>query len=100
MVTGMEADFEQSYWIAADKNVKQALREIKEFIDYLENAKRELVLASARLSSDGATRFIGPSAEVAVTGIIHAINYLEVCRSRIKDTDLVTTTRSLASLEI
>ena len=95
----MEADFEQAYWKAADENVKHALHEIKEFIDFLENAKRELVLASARLSSDEAMGFIGPGAEVAVTGIVHAINYLEVCRSRIKDTDLVTTTRSLASLQ-
>jgi len=95
----MEADFERSHWEAVDSDTKQALHAIKEFIDYLENAKKELVLASTRLSTEEAVHYIGPSAEVALTGIAHAIDYLSVCRNTIQDNDLVVTTRALARLK-
>lgn len=94
----MEADFERAHWEKADGNTKQALLAIKEFIDYLENAKKELVLASTRLSTEESIHYIGPSAEVALTGIVHAIDYLTVCRNTIQDNDLVVTTRALARL--
>lgn len=90
----MEAEFEKAYWDEQDKNARQILTEIRHFIDYLEVVKREVVIASARLSSDEAVRYIGPSAEVAVAGLVHAIDYLLVCRSHIQETDLVATTRS------
>jgi hypothetical protein len=94
----LEADFERAHWEKADSSTKQALRSIKEFIDYLENTKKELVLVSTRLSVEEAVHYIGPSAEVALTGIAHAIDYLVVCRSTIQDNDLVVTTRALARL--
>ena len=94
----MEADFERAHWQKADSSTKEALRSIKEFIDYLENTKKEIVLASARLSTEEAVRYVGPSAEVALTGIVHAIDYLTVCRNTIQDNDLVVTTRALARL--
>jgi hypothetical protein len=95
----MQVDVERSQWETADSNARKALRAIREFIDYLENMKRELCLESARLSSDETIKFIGPGTEVAVTGIVHAINYLAVCRTRIQETDLVLTTRFLARLK-
>ena len=94
----MEADFERAHWQRADSSTKEALRSIKEFIDYLENTKREILLASARLSTEEAVHYVGPSAEVALTGIVHAIDYLTVCRNTIQDNDLVVTTRALARL--
>jgi hypothetical protein len=95
----MQADIEWSQWKTADSNARKALRAIREFIDYLENMKRELCLESTRLSSDETIKFIGPGTEVAVTGIVHALDYLAVCRSRIQETDLVLTTRFLAGIE-
>jgi hypothetical protein len=94
----LEADFERAHWEKADSSTKQSLRSIKEFIDYLEITKRELVLASTRLSTEEAVHYIGPGAEVALTGITHAIDYLAVCRNMIQDNDLVVTTRALARL--
>ena len=94
----MEADFERAHWQKADSSTKEALRSIKEFIDYLENTKKEIVLASARFSTEEAVHYVGPSAEVALTGVAHAIDYLTVCRNTIQDNDLVVTTRALARL--
>ena len=94
----MEADFERAHWQKADSTTKEALRSIKEFIDYLENTKKEIVLASARLSTEEAVHYVSPSAEVALTGLSHAIDYLTVCRNTIQDNDLVVTTRALARL--
>ena len=94
----MEGDIERDYWEAADDEAKQVLHEIREFIDYLENVKKEVALASARMSSDEAVKYISQSAEVAVVGLAHAINYLSVCRAQIQEKDLVLTTRSLAEL--
>ena len=93
----MEGGSERAYWVRADRAAKQKLQMIREFVDYLEGVKREVVLASARLSSDETSQIIGPSAEVAVAGIVHAINYLAVCRTSIQENDLVLTTRALAS---
>lgn len=90
----MEAEIERAFWEAEDNNTRQALRDIKEFVDYLENLKREVAFASTRLSSDQAIKYIGPSAEVAIAGILHAIDYLSVCRAQVQETDLVLTTRS------
>lgn len=95
----MEADIERSIWEKADGDVRNALRAIREFIDYLENMKRELCLQSARISSDETVKFIGPGTEVALTGIVHAMDYLAVCRSHIQVKDLVLTTRFLARLQ-
>jgi hypothetical protein len=94
----LEADTERAYWKAADVEARQALHDIKEFVDYLENLKREVALASTRLSSDQAVKYIGPSAEVAIAGILHAIDYLSVCRAQVQETDLVLTTRSRIEL--
>jgi hypothetical protein len=94
----MEADLERIHWQKADSSTREALRSIKEFIDYLESTKKEIVLASTRLSTEEAVHYIGPSAEVALTGIVHAIDYLTVCRNTIQDNDLVVTTRALARL--
>ena len=94
----METDFERAHWEKADSNTKEVLRSIREFIDYLENTKKEIVLASTRLSTEEAVHYVGPSADVALTGIIHAIDYLTVCRNTIQDNDLVVTTRALARL--
>ena len=99
MGIGMEANFERAYWEQADCATKKKLRGIKEFVDYLENVKKEICLASARLSTDESLGVIGPGAEVAVAGIVHAIDYLCVCRGGIQDKDLVLTTRALAALE-
>lgn len=97
---GLEVDFERSYWEGNDRKAKQALRDIREFVDYLEAVKRELCLASARISSDEAIEYIGPSAKVALTGLVHAINYLATCRTMIQEKDLVLTTRALTRLEV
>jgi hypothetical protein len=94
----LEADTERAYWQTADNEARQALHDIKEFVDYLENLKREVALASTRLSSDQAIKYIGPSAEVAIMGILHAIDYLSVCRAQVQETDLVLTTRSRIKL--
>ena len=91
----MEADIDRAQWETIDKNAKQALRDIREFIEYLENMKKELVLATTRLSSDESIKYTGPATEVAMAGIVHAVNYLAVCRARIQETDLVLTTRFL-----
>ncbi len=95
----MQVETERSQWETADSNARKALRAIREFIDYLETMKRELCLESTRLSNDETVKFIGPGTEVAVTGIVHALNYLAVCRSRIQEMDLVLTTRFLAGIE-
>jgi hypothetical protein len=97
-VDALEVDVERAYWDAADNVARQVLHDIKTFIDYLESVKKEVALASTRLSSDEALKYIGPSAEVALTGIIHAVDYLSVCRSQIQETDLVATTRSRIKL--
>jgi hypothetical protein len=94
----LEANLERDYWKTADGEARQALHEIKEFTRYLENLKREVALASTRLSSDQAIKYIGPSAEVAIAGILHAIDYLSVCRAQVQEKDLVLTTRSRIEL--
>ncbi len=97
-VDGLEVDYERAYWEAADNEAKQALHDVRAFIEYLESVKKGVVLASTRLSSDEAIKYIGPSAEVALTGILHAIDYLSVCRAQIQEKDLVLTTRSRINL--
>lgn len=74
------------------------MRTIRRFVDYLEKTKRELCLESTRLSNSETDEFIGPSSEIALAGIIHALNFLAVCRNKLQETDLVLTTRALAEL--
>ena len=95
----MEADFETSYYERMDENARLSLRAIRDYIDILEKMKREIVLEATRLSNEETIKHIGPSAEVALTGIDHAINYLAVSRTRIQETDLVQTTRFRARLK-
>lgn len=97
MASAMEADIERVQWETVDKNAKQALRDIRELIDYLENMKKELCLATTKLSSDESIKYTGPATEVAITGIVHAVNYLALCRARIQETDLVLTNRPLTT---
>lgn len=94
----MEIVDERSQWTEADASVREALRTISRFVDYLEKTKRELCLESTRLSNDDTAEFIGPSAEIALAGIVHALNYLIVCRNKLQETDLVLTTRALAEM--
>ena len=94
----LAVDFERVYWEEVDENSKQELLTIRGFIDYLENIKRELCLKSATLST-GAIGFLGPATEVAVAGLVHAINYLSICRARIKETDVALAKRYLAPLD-
>lgn len=91
----MEIADERSHWAEADANVREALRTIGRFVDYLEKTKRELCLESTRLSSTHTDEFIGPSSEIALAGIVHALNFLIVCRNKLQETDLVLTTRAL-----
>ena len=95
----MEAGFERAYWKSLDEKARNVLDDIRRFIHYLENVKRELCLASARLSSDEAVEYIGPATEVALAGIGHALDYLAACRCRVQENDLMLTTRALIRLD-
>lgn len=96
----MAADFERVYWEGVDSSSKLALRAIRDLIDYLEVAKRELCLESTRLSSGEAVLFVGPATEVAVAGLVHAINYLSFCRTQINDADVALAKKFLTRLDI
>ena len=96
----MEVDVERSYWEDLDVKAKRALQDIREFVDCLETMKRELCLASARISSDETIEYIGPSAEIGVIGLVHAIDYLAACRTLIQEKDLVVTMRALTRLKV
>lgn len=95
----MAADFERIYWQGVDKNSKQAIRAIRELIDYLEGAKRELCLESTKLLSEDVVEFLGPATEVAVAGLSHAIDYLSICRTRVNNTDVALAKRFLTKLD-
>lgn len=93
------AKLERVRWEKMDNNAKRALRAIRELIDYLDGVKKELCLESTRLSSEETLEYVGPAAKVAVAGLVHAINFLAVCRTGIQETDLVLAKRSLLELE-
>lgn len=94
----MEIVRERSQLTDADASIRETLRTIRRFVDYLEKTKRELCLESTRLLSSDTDEFIGPSSEIALAGIVHALNFLVVCRNKLQETDLVITTRALAEL--
>lgn len=96
----MAADFERAYWEGVDGRSKLALSAIRDLIDYLEAAKKELCIKSTKLSSGDVVQFVGPATEVAVAGLVHAINFLAFCRTRIKDADVALAKRFLAKLAI
>ena len=95
----MAADLERAYWQGVDQNSRLAIRAIREFIDYLEGMKRELCLQSTKLLIEDAIEFLGPATEVAVAGLVHAIDYLSVCRAKISETDVALAKRFLTKLD-
>lgn len=95
----MVADLERLYWQGVDKSSKQAIRSIRELIDYLEGVKRELCLESTKRLSEDVVEFLGPATEVAVAGLSHAIDYLSICRARINNTDAALAKRFLTKLD-
>ena len=96
----MEVDFERAYWNEVDSSSKLTLRAIRDLIDYLEVTKKELCLESMKLSSEDAVKFVGPATEVAVAGLVHAINYLSICRTQINETDVAIAKKVLTKLDI
>lgn len=96
----MAVDFEHAYWDEIDKKSKLALHEIRDLIDYLENMKRELCLRSSELSNDETVELLGPATEIAVAGLLHSIDYLSICRTRINETDVTAAKRVLTKLDL
>lgn len=96
----MEVDFERAYWEGVDNSSKLALRAIRNLIDYLEVAKRELCLESAKLSNGDALKFVGPATEVAVAGLVHAIKFLSICRTSLKEANVTLAKRQLIQFDM
>ena len=95
----MAVNFERAYWEGVDNISKLALHAIRDLIDYLEGVKRELCLESTKLSTDDSVEFLGPATEVALVGLVHAIDYLSICRTRINNADVALAKRFLTKLD-
>lgn len=93
----MATSFERVYWEELDHNSELTIQAIRELISYLEGVKRELCLRSTKLLSDDTVGLLGPATEVAVAGLVHAIDYLSICRARINETDVALAKRFLAN---